>query len=233
MRKKSLTILFCIISFSLALTISSCGGIDDLPTNCLTNSTVFCAGTKFLNLKWFIKEDCRNDLSLQSPVTVFGKTWLLVNFPKAFNQCFTFSDGFTTNVANTNSTSVLININNGIYLSTITSEDKLLNAPFLYSTNLEIRPHTNLQEFFKSTCSSTMTLGDNINVEDKLWYNLSLPQPLKDCYNALPTEDLPSELDQYGSHIGIRVDNNDPSVNNVQDFLDLEFSSSIELKNLQ
>ena len=221
--KKIFTVLFCIVSFSLALTISSCGDGSDKNNDstrkdplCLTNSTLFCIEQPKFTMDDLIKEDCKVGLSLQSSVTVFGKTWMLVNFSKAFNQCFTDLSNFT-NVANTNSTSVLINFV-GVDLSKITSKDKFLNTAFFSPSDLQVRPHTNLQELFKSTCISTMTLGDNINVEDKLWYNLSLTQPLRHCYNALPTEDLPHELDHYGSHIGIRVDNNDPSVDNVQDF---------------
>ena len=111
-RKISLCLFIIITIGSLVPFLSSCGDIiNDPHTNCLTNSTVFWGGggptVKKRVVSDYIKDECESGISVGNTVSVFGKSWKIINFSRPFNECFTDFDNFTT-VTNTNSNFVLL-----------------------------------------------------------------------------------------------------------------------------
>ena len=237
-RKISLCLFIIITIGSLVPFLASCGDISDGPyTKCLTNSTVFCGGggptVKKRVVSDYIKDECESGISVGNTVSVFGKSWKIINFSRPFNECFTDFDNFTT-VTNTNSNSVLFNIESSD-LSKINNSEDFLNM-YIYiqegTSSLEIRPYTNLKEFVNEDCWSEIVLGEKVNAGGKEWLALTFPNPFKRCYKSLAYEVISNELINLGSSIGLRIDNVAPTVATVEELLNLTFTESIEGTNL-
>lgn len=235
MIKKLSSILITIFSFSfLTMFFFSCGDTE-VHHPCLVNSTMFCGPErplvtiKIVNL---IKDECRSGISLGDKVSLFGKTWMKVNFSQPFNQCFTDFDDFS-NVENTTQESVLFYLDGNSDLADLDSVDDFLQTQIIESDlSLEVRSFTKLADLIKEGCKSGIELGTTTVVEGKEWLELTLPYKLKKCYNSLTQEVLTDEITNLGTHIGIRIDNNTPVAANLEELLNLSFTQSVEGSNL-
>ena len=237
-RKISLCLFIIITIGSLVPFLSSCGNDSDSdgghyypPVNCLTKSSLLCMPEIRIKLSNLIKQECKEGISVENTVNVFGKSWKVINFSRPFNECFTDFEDFTS-VTNTDSSSILFNIyHSHSDLSEINSNTDFLNTYITDGiSSLEIRPYTNLKEFIKEECWSEIILGEKISVGGKEWLELTFPGPFTRCYNFLQYE-LVSKALANSNSIGLRIDNNAPTVATVEELLNLTFSQSVDAIN--
>ena len=229
--------LFSIISklsllFFLSLFLISCG--DDnkptpRPTQCLTNSTLECIPIpynpdSFLDV---IEEECQSGISIEGTVNVFGKVWRVINFPKAFKECWNGNKSSNLVKRAKDSSSLLFYFGTNELSSEINTKELFLDFT---SHEADARPYTTLSEFINKECWTGISIGNIENDGSKDWLLVTLPQSFRKCYNFWEMEDIPNELDEleYAVTLGIRVDDTPPSVSSKRDLLNLSFKESIE-----